>query len=110
MTKPAPERTPPDDITEGMNIANLRIKLFAAVGGDPPTAQAVWDVVSPALERYRKAVDDAPGGAIWTGACVECGEAIESGDAITWRLRWSPQGPIHEECRRPDDTTEGEEQ
>jgi hypothetical protein len=60
---------------------------------------AVWAVVSPVLDRYRKAVEEAPGGAIWTGACIECGAPIELSDAITWRLRWSPQGPIHEECR-----------
>lgn len=35
----------------------------------------------------------------WTGVCVECGELIENGDLITWRLRYAPQGPIHEECR-----------
>ncbi|GAA4225999.1 hypothetical protein GCM10022254_09450 [Actinomadura meridiana] len=35
----------------------------------------------------------------WTGVCVECNESIEDGDLITWRLRYAPQGPIHEECR-----------
>jgi len=35
----------------------------------------------------------------WTGTCVECFEPIKDGEQITWRLRWAPQGPIHEECR-----------
>jgi len=60
---------------------------------------AVWAQVSPELERLRKAVEDAPEVAEWIGLCVECGEQIDDGDRITWRLRWSPQGPIHEVCR-----------
>jgi hypothetical protein len=71
--------------------------IAAAWGCD--IADRVLAEISPVLERYRRAVEEAPGGAIWTGACAECGTPIQPGDAITWRLRWSPQGPIHEECR-----------
>lgn len=67
---------------------------------DRANAKAVMaEVVAPVLERFRKAVEDAPAVVAWTGACVECGEPFERRDSITWRLRWSPQGPIHEECR-----------
>lgn len=31
--------------------------------------------------------------------CVECSESFEPGDAVTWRVRYAPQGLIHQECR-----------
>ena len=31
--------------------------------------------------------------------CVECNEPFEPGDAVTWRVRYAPQGLIHRECR-----------
>lgn len=61
--------------------------------------QCAADAMRPELERLRKAVEDAPKVVEWIGLCVECGEQIDDGDRITWRLRWSPQGPVHEECR-----------
>lgn len=34
-----------------------------------------------------------------TAPCVECGEPFESEDRVSWRLRYTPEGLIHEECR-----------
>lgn len=62
-------------------------------------ADTVMAVVQPVIERLRSNVEAAPATAIWTGRCVECGDPIKDGGQITWRLAWSPQGPIHEECR-----------
>ncbi|MFC9973576.1 hypothetical protein ACFVH6_22045 [Spirillospora sp. NPDC127200] len=62
-------------------------------------ADAVLPVVKQETARIRQTVEDAPDVTAWTGTCSECGEPIEPGDQITWRLRWSPQGPIHGECR-----------
>lgn len=31
--------------------------------------------------------------------CVECREGFEKGDQVSWRLRFQPQGLIHEECK-----------
>lgn len=94
----------PEPTTAPVTAEGLREDLYATmrevqgltVAG--AVAAALY-VFIPVLERLRKAVQDAPAVAAWTGTCVECGTTIEDGDRITWRLRWSPQGPIHEECR-----------
>lgn len=93
--------------TGGQELRERIAEAFLHEAGDPrpgdstpgEIADLVLGIVQPEMERFRKAVEDAPAVATWTGSCVECGDPIKAGDRITWRLRWSPQGPIHEECR-----------
>lgn len=50
--------TPPAG-RDDLRLANLRIRIFGAVGGDPAKAQAVWEIVGPELEDA--APSDLPG-------------------------------------------------
>jgi hypothetical protein len=89
----------PDDTTEGLRKQIDNEIAFHLGYRSSRATDAVMAVIAPAIERHRKAVEDAPAVTIWDGGCVECDESFKPGDRMTWRLRWSPQGPIHEECR-----------
>lgn len=64
-------------------------KLSLLTPGD--VTDAVLTVVVPFITDLPSVPLDAP--------CVECGETFEPGDRVSWRLRYAPQGLIHEECR-----------
>jgi hypothetical protein len=55
-------------------------------------------VDSAARERVYNAMKELPV-VTYGDPCVECGQKIREGDAVTWRLWWLPQGLIHKECQ-----------
>lgn len=59
--------------------------------GDQIADKVLADVVSPFITTLPIVTLGAP--------CVECFEPFEPADRVTWRLRYSPQGLIHEECQ-----------
>lgn len=78
-------------------MSSLRDQIANALWGSPTNGDArkaadvVMSVVVPFITNLDVVPLDAP--------CVECGEAFDPGDRVTWRLRYAPQGLIHEECK-----------
>jgi len=76
----------------GRNLAGADVERLDAIARN---IAAEWgaDIADRVLAEVSPAV------AVWAGGCVECGDPIGYGSRITWRLRWAPQGPVHQECR-----------
>lgn len=93
------------DYDKEFNASHLTWKDFAG------QARKLLAMILPAHEAMVRAevgaemdaLQSTPPTIIYGGGCVECDEAFEPGEAVTWRWRYAPAGPIHDECRREGD-------
>lgn len=66
--------------------------------------RAVIAVVRQKIGARLDELKDHPALIMYGQPCVECGEAMESFDRVTWRWRELPQGLVHEYCSdQPDE-------